>query len=173
MLCVDSVRMDFQLDQKISKRRFFQDIKNSFQWVIGNGLKPTQFFSFQNISTNTVAREVQSFGQNGPWLAGWLSNGQNFFVNLAQTWDEEMLKISGRYLDSCLSNGQITENLLLPMDPLWTLWPKVSKGGPLATTIFHLIGHYSEMSQDIFLKFSAFVHHMSILADISQNLERL
>ena len=28
---VDSVRMDFQLDQKISKRRFFQDIQNSFQ----------------------------------------------------------------------------------------------------------------------------------------------
>ena len=43
---VDSVRVDSQLDQKISKRRFFQDIKNSFQSVIGNGLKPTQFFSF-------------------------------------------------------------------------------------------------------------------------------
>ena len=45
-LAVDSVRVDFQLDQKISKRRFFRDIKNSFQWVIGNGLKPTQFFFF-------------------------------------------------------------------------------------------------------------------------------
>ena len=28
---MDSVRVNFQLDQKISKRRFFQDIKNSFQ----------------------------------------------------------------------------------------------------------------------------------------------
>ena len=96
-------RVDFQLNQKISKRRFFQDIKNSFQWVIGNGLKPTQFFSFQNISTNTVARDVQSFGRNGPWLAGWLSSDQNFCANLAQTCDEHMLKISKRYLDSYLN----------------------------------------------------------------------
>ena len=100
---LDSVRVDFQLDQKLSKRRFFQDIKNSFQWVIGNGLKPTQFFSFQNISTNTVARDVQSFGQNGPWLAGWLSSDQNFCANLEQTCDEHMLKISKRYLDSYLN----------------------------------------------------------------------
>ena len=102
-LDVDSVRVDFQLDQKISKRRFFQDIKNSFQWVIGNGLKPTQFFSFQNISTNTVTRDVQSFEQNGLWLAGWLSSDQNFCANLAQTCDEHMLKISKRYLDSYLN----------------------------------------------------------------------
>ena len=62
-----------------------------------------------------VARGVQSFCRNGPWRAGCLSNGLNFYVNLAHTCDEEMLKISGRYLDSCLSNGQITENLLLQM----------------------------------------------------------
>ena len=59
-----------------------------------------------------VARGVQNFGQNGPWRAGCLSNGLNFDVNLAHTCDEEMLKISGRYLDSSLSNGQITENLM-------------------------------------------------------------
>ena len=62
-----------------------------------------------------VAKAIQSFGQNGPWLAGWLSNGQKSFVNLAQTCDERMLKISERYSDSCLSNGQITEKLLLQM----------------------------------------------------------
>ena len=131
--------------------------------MTGIGLKTTQFFSFLKISTNMVARGIQNFGRNGPWRAGCLSRGLNFYVNLAHTCDKEMLKISGRYLDSCLSNGQITEKMLQPMDPLWTLWPKVSKGGPLATTIFHLIGHYSEMSQDIFLKFSAFVHHMPLL----------
>ena len=38
--------MDRQLDQKIEKRRFFQDIQNSFQWVTGIGLKMPQFFSF-------------------------------------------------------------------------------------------------------------------------------
>ena len=46
--------------------------------------------------TNTDAREVQSFGQNGPWLAGWLSKGKKFFVNLAQTLDEHLLKISAQ-----------------------------------------------------------------------------
>ena len=44
------------------------------------------------------------------WQADWAS-----FVNLAQTCDERMLKISERYSDSCLSNGQITEKLLLQM----------------------------------------------------------
>ena len=38
--------MDRQLDQKIEKRRFFQDIQNSFQWVTGIGLKMPQFFLF-------------------------------------------------------------------------------------------------------------------------------
>ena len=38
--------MDRQLDQKIEKRRFFQDIQNSFQWVTGIGPKMPQFFSF-------------------------------------------------------------------------------------------------------------------------------
>ena len=62
-----------------------------------------------------VARDVQNFGQNGPWRAGCLSKGLNFDVNLAHTCDKEMQKSSGRYLDSSLSNGQITENLLEPM----------------------------------------------------------
>ena len=101
-----------QASPKITKCHFLEDNQVSFWWVTGIDLKTTQFFSFQKISTNTVARGVSSFGRNGPWLAGWLSNGQNFFVNLAQTWDEDMLKISGRYLDFWMSNGQITENLL-------------------------------------------------------------
>ena len=47
--------------QKISKRHFFQDIKNSFHGVTQMGLKPHQNF-FQNFfSTNMVARGVQSF----------------------------------------------------------------------------------------------------------------
>ena len=70
-----------------------------------------------------------------------------------------MNKISKRYHDSFLSNGQLSEKLLLPMDPLWTLLVKVSRGGPLVVTFFQLFGHYSNKNQDIFLKFSAFVHH--------------
>ena len=68
----------------------------------------------------------------------------------------------GDLCEVCVFKSKFSK-CVLPMEPLWTLLVKVSKGGPLATTIFHLIGHYSEMSQDIFLKFPAFVHHMPLL----------
>ena len=58
------------------------------------GLEPNQIFFQKKIPTNTVARAIQSFGRNGPWRAGWLSNGQNFDVNLEKSPDGEMLKIS-------------------------------------------------------------------------------
>ena len=56
--------------QKNQKRHFLRDISKSFQEVTPMGPEPHQFFSFSNISTNWVARGIQSFGQNGPWLAG-------------------------------------------------------------------------------------------------------
>ena len=58
------IDLDGQLVRKFSKRRFLKDILISFQWVTQMGLETPQFFSFQNISTNTVARGVQSLGQN-------------------------------------------------------------------------------------------------------------
>ena len=64
------MKVDPLLVQKISKRHFLRDIEKSFQEVTSIGLEPRHFFSFENISTNTVARGVQSFGQNGQWLAG-------------------------------------------------------------------------------------------------------
>ena len=94
--------LDGRLVPKISKRHFFRDIQNSFHEVTHIGLEPHQIFSFWNISTNMVARGVQSFGRNGPWWAGCLKYGQNFLIKFAQTCDEQMLKISRRYLDSCL-----------------------------------------------------------------------
>ena len=101
-LGMDVLKVDALAQQKNSKRHFLADISKSFQEVTQIGPESHHFFSFSNISTNMVARGIQSFGQNGPWLAGWLSNGQNFFLNFAQTWDKQMLKISSRYLDSCL-----------------------------------------------------------------------
>ena len=94
--------MDPQLVPKIAKSHFFQDTPNSFQWATGIGLEPHQKIFRKKNPTNTVTRAVQNFGRNGPLLAGWLSNSKNFVVNLAQICDEQMLKISGRYLDSCL-----------------------------------------------------------------------
>ena len=87
-------KMDRQAFEKIAKHHFFKDIQISFYWGTGIGLKCTQFFSFLKISTNTAARGAPNFGPNGLWRAGCLSNGLNFYVNLAHTYDEEMLKIS-------------------------------------------------------------------------------
>ena len=93
---MDILKVDALARQKNSKRHFLEDISKSFQEVTPMGPEPHQFFSFSNISTNMVARGIQSFGRNGPWLAGWLSKGKNFFVNLAQTLDEHLLKISAQ-----------------------------------------------------------------------------
>ena len=46
-----------------------------------------------------VAGGILSFGPKGAPLTHKLSNGKNIFVNLVQTYDEQMLKISGKYLD--------------------------------------------------------------------------
>ena len=101
-LAMDILKVDALAWWKNSKRHFLGDISKSFQEVTPMGPEPHHFFSFWNISTNMVARGIQSFGRNRPWLAGWLSNGQNFFLKFAHTSDKQMLKISSRYLDSCL-----------------------------------------------------------------------
>ena len=67
---VDVVKVDALARRKNSKRHFLGDISKSFQEVIPMGPEPHHFFSFSNISTNMVARGIQSFGRNGPWLAG-------------------------------------------------------------------------------------------------------
>ena len=64
------IYLDTLLVQKISKCHFLKDIEKSFQEVTPMSPEPRYFFSFLNISTNMVARGIQSFGQNGPWLAG-------------------------------------------------------------------------------------------------------
>ena len=56
-----SLALDPALVQKISKRHFFKDIKNSFHGVTQIGLKPHQNFFQIFFSTNMVARGVQSF----------------------------------------------------------------------------------------------------------------
>ena len=100
LLIVNIVKVAFQ---KNWKRHFLRDNEKSFQEVTPIGPEPHQFFSFWNISTNMIARGIQNFGQNGLWLAGWLSNGKNFCIILAQRCDEQILKISRRYVDSYLS----------------------------------------------------------------------
>ena len=65
-LCIYLAHRPLALDgavfRKISKRHFFQDIKNSFHGVTQMGLKPQQYFFQILFSTNMVtARGVQSF----------------------------------------------------------------------------------------------------------------
>ena len=64
------MKVDPLLVPKILKRHFLRDIEKSFQEVAPIGPEPHHFFPFQNISTNTVARDIQSFARIGPWLAG-------------------------------------------------------------------------------------------------------
>ena len=53
-----SQALDSTLIRKISKRHFFQDIKNSFRGATQIGLKPHQNFFQDFFSTNMVARGV-------------------------------------------------------------------------------------------------------------------
>ena len=106
------MKVDALLVRKNQKRHFLRDIENSFHEVIHIGLECHQFFSFQNFLTNTVARDVQSLGRNGLWLAGCVTNDQNFFVKFVESYDEQLVKISRRYLDSCLSYSKMTKTLL-------------------------------------------------------------
>ena len=61
--------LDRALVRKISKRHFFEDICDSFNEGTQIGPEPHQLFSFRDISLNTVATDIQSFGKYGPWLA--------------------------------------------------------------------------------------------------------
>ena len=67
----------------------------------------------------TVSRAVQNLGRNGLLQAGWLSNGQNFFIKLAQTYDKQMVKISERYLKPLLSNSKSTKFHCPPWTTKW------------------------------------------------------
>ena len=104
-----------------------------------------------------VARAVLSFGRYRLWPAAWLSNGKNFFVNLGQSCDEQMLKISRRYLDSYLSNGWLIEKLLQQMAQDWSLFailPKSDQSLAICCNKFsvngQLLRHQSRYLLEIF-----------------------
>ena len=94
---------------KIWKRHSFQDIQSSFWLATDIGLKTHQNFFRKKILTIMVTRAVQNLGWNGPLRAGQLSNSKKLFSKLAQTCDEQMVKISERYLKPLLSNSKLTK----------------------------------------------------------------
>ena len=79
---VDIVKLDASAWWKFSERHFLKDIWNSFHEATQIGPELHQLFSFWDISTNTVARGIRSFGRNRLWLADWLSYSQFFLSNL-------------------------------------------------------------------------------------------
>ena len=54
--------LDSRANWKISKRRFFGDFLNSFNWVTQIGPKTTQKIFFENISKTTGATVIQNSG---------------------------------------------------------------------------------------------------------------
>ena len=83
------------LGEKNQNAIFLEIFQNPFNRLLQWVQNLTNFFLFL-ISQQVWLLEASKV------LAWWLSNGQNFFFKFAQTWDEQMLKISSRYLDSCL-----------------------------------------------------------------------
>ena len=61
MLKHGSLALDGAVVRKISKRHFFQDIKNSFHGVTQMGIKPHQIFFQIFFSKNMVTRGAQNF----------------------------------------------------------------------------------------------------------------
>ena len=57
----DCFSLDVLLVPKISKRHFFGDISNSFQWVTQTGLKPHQNFFFEKILKTDAASPILRF----------------------------------------------------------------------------------------------------------------
>ena len=91
------------LVQKISKCRFFKDIENSFQEVTHTGLEPHQFFFFLEYLNKYSCWRRPKFWPKWAMASRLFELWPKFFVKFAQTCDEQMLKISRRYLNSCLS----------------------------------------------------------------------
>ena len=76
---MDILKVDALAKRKNSKCHFLRDISKSFQEVTPMSPEPHQFFSFSNISTNMVARGIQSFGRNEIF---WTSSRSTFTMSM-------------------------------------------------------------------------------------------
>ena len=74
-----------------------------------------------------------------------------------------MLKISKQYLDLHKNYDQLTKNSEKQVAYLQQDTVNFAEGRPFVSLNFQLIGHESYVNQDIALKFSAYVYHMSVL----------
>ena len=72
-----------------------------------------------------------------------------------------MLKISSQYLERFLMYYHLTEKFWQLLTYMCTNWPILYACRPTIAMIFQLNDNKSEIAQDIDLKFSAIVYHMS------------
>ena len=88
----EPLALDRRVVWKISKRHFFSRYQKILLMGNLNGSRTTPIFFPNFFLTNIIARGVQSFcileGATDPLIDQWLI----FFINLAQTHDEQMLK---------------------------------------------------------------------------------
>ena len=90
-----------------------------------------------------------------------MSNDRNFSLNLPKTCDEQTLKISSQYLEQFQIYCHLTEKCWQLSAYMYTKQANLYACRPTIARIFQLNGNKSKTAQDIDLKFSAFVHHMS------------
>ena len=87
-------------------------------------------------------------------------NDKIFFVNLAQSNNKQMLKISSQYLEWNQNYCHLTEKFWQLPAYIRTKYANSYKRRRAIARIFQLKGNNSKTTQDIDLKFSAYVHHM-------------
>ena len=81
--------------------------------MTGNGLKPPQFFHFKISQKLRSLEAIKVLAEMGCSWPADKAMAKFFFVNLAQTCDEQTLKISGRYLDVYKNESKITDFFVL------------------------------------------------------------
>ena len=124
---MDIVKVDAFAQQKNPKRHFLRAIGNSFNEVTWRGLEPHQSFSFCNISTNMVARGIQSWSKwafvgrlfeiwpkffNQICADMWWTNAENFkklswFLFDLWLYNQKFVATNGLQLSVIIKSGQL------------------------------------------------------------------
>ena len=158
-ICAWIIGSEFQNCSKNFKTLFVSRYQKIFSWCNSNGSKTTPkfFLFFQKLWTLEELKVLFTRGLHLP--TDWV-NDQSFLFNVLQTYDEQTLKISSQYLERFQIYCHLTEKFWQLSAYSRTNWPILYGSRQTIARICQLNGNKSETTQDIDLKFSAFVHHM-------------
>ena len=93
------------------------------------------------------------------WPTDWVMT--KIFMSIYPRHDKQMLKISSQYLERFQIYGHLIEKFWQMLACMCTKQANLYACRPTIARIFQLNGNKSETTEDIDLKFSAFVYHMS------------